>query len=84
MMKIKGKNIDAQDTIDRELLKIRAISEALIELGCNTGGPMGLGALNEEPLETLCNGFAFVIQDAAQTIENTLLEGNKIDKEVSA
>ena len=83
MMKMKGKDLDAKDTIDRELLKIRAISEAMIELGCNTGGPMGLGALADEPMETLCNGFAFILQDSAETIENTLLEGNKIDKEVS-
>jgi hypothetical protein len=83
MMKVKGKTLDAKNTIDRELLKIRAISETLIELGCNTGGPMGIGALADEPLETLCNGFAFILQDSAETIENTLLQDNKTDKEVS-
>ncbi len=84
MMKMKGNTLEAQDLINRELLKIRAISETLIELGCNAGGPHGIGALADEPMETLCNGFAFILQDSAETIENTLLKVKNIEQEGSA
>lgn len=74
---IKGENLDAKDIIDRELLKVRAISETLVELGSGANGAMGIGALDGEVLETICNGFAFILQDSAEMIENSLLQDNK-------
>lgn len=82
MMKMKDKPLDAMDTIDRELVKIRAISETLYEFGCNADKPTGIGTLTEEPLETLFCGFAYILQDSAETIEKSLFQGNKTDQEV--